>query len=102
MTVFDLGTIVATFRALEALASAGECFNCILLRHSSNDWGDLDDDDKRANDDALRDDVLAPRPSQCDLHFQPRRLAPRTSGDNPEVEHSACADALQGAGCETL
>jgi hypothetical protein len=53
MKVFKMGRIVATPAALSALHSAGECLGCILLRHLSNDWGDLDDDDKRANDDAL-------------------------------------------------
>jgi uncharacterized protein YycO len=55
MTVFKMGRIVATPGALSALQSAGECLGCILLRHLGNDWGDLDDDDKRANDNALRD-----------------------------------------------
>jgi hypothetical protein len=48
-------TIVATPGALLALHSAGQCLGCVLLRHGDGDWGELDADDKRANEVALRE-----------------------------------------------
>ena len=51
---FDLGPVVATPAALEALAACGEAPLHLLGRHARGDWGDLCDDDKRANQEALR------------------------------------------------
>ena len=50
---FQLGKIVATPGALDALSKANTPATHFLVRHVSGDWGDLDDDDKRANDLAL-------------------------------------------------
>ena len=51
---FDLGQIVATPGALEALGSAGQSPAEFLTRHVQGDWGEVDDEDKQANDDALK------------------------------------------------
>lgn len=51
--LFPLGQTVATPGALEALGQAGESPAPYLGRHQRGDWGDLDDLDKQANEDAL-------------------------------------------------
>jgi hypothetical protein len=50
---FSLGRIVATPGALEALRDAGQEAGIFLARHVTGDWGDLDEEDRRANDAAL-------------------------------------------------
>ena len=50
---FSLGQIVATPGALSAIADAGQQPAEFLARHQRGDWGDLDADDKRANDAAI-------------------------------------------------
>jgi hypothetical protein len=50
---FSLGRIVATPGALEALAESGQTAAVFLDRHAQGDWGDLCEDDKMANDEAL-------------------------------------------------
>ena len=50
---FDLGRIVATPGALEHLSLAD--IMTALGRHSLGDWGDLDEEDREANDRALQD-----------------------------------------------
>ena len=47
--LFPLGRLSATPRALEALALAGQSPESFLRRHVSGDWGDLSEDDRRAN-----------------------------------------------------
>lgn len=51
---FALGQIVATPGALEALESAGQNPAEFLARHAAGDWGEVDDEDKQANDDSLK------------------------------------------------
>lgn len=51
---FNLGQIVATPGALEALESAGQSPAEFLSRHVQGDWGEVDDEDKQANDDSLK------------------------------------------------
>jgi hypothetical protein len=52
---FNLGQIVATPGALDALREAGQQPDEFLSRHVRGDWGDLDDEDRQANDAALID-----------------------------------------------
>ncbi len=53
--LFDLGRILATPGALEALQDAGQQPQEFLIRHASGDWGVLDQEDKRLNDAAVID-----------------------------------------------
>ena len=48
----NLGRVVAT--AALAAAVPQQQITALLDRHSAGDWGDLDADDKAANDDAVR------------------------------------------------
>ena len=52
---FPLGQIVATPGALDAFEKAGQSPTGFLKRHVSGDWGDLCDEDKQTNEDALSD-----------------------------------------------
>jgi hypothetical protein len=52
---FSLGQIVATPAALEALEKAGQTPTEFLQRHARGDWGDVCDEDRRLNDEALGD-----------------------------------------------
>jgi hypothetical protein len=52
---FRLGKIVATPGALQALEEAGQSALDFVSRHARGDWGEVDAEDKRANEDALRD-----------------------------------------------
>jgi hypothetical protein len=52
---FHPGKIVATPGALEALQAAGQTPEEFLARHLTGDWGDLDNEDRQLNDDALVD-----------------------------------------------
>ena len=48
---FPLGRLVATPGALEALQEAGQSPTEFLDRHISGDWGEVDAEDCRANDE---------------------------------------------------
>jgi hypothetical protein len=50
---FALGQIVAPPGALEAIADAGQTPEFFLDRHASGDWGEICDEDKQLNDEAL-------------------------------------------------
>jgi hypothetical protein len=52
--LFNLGQTVATPGALDALQTAGVSPITLLVRHQCGDWGDLETEDKRANDQALK------------------------------------------------
>jgi hypothetical protein len=52
---FSLGRIVATPGALQALHAAGQSADEFLARHATGDWGELDDEDRQANEEALID-----------------------------------------------
>ncbi len=52
---FSLGRIVATPGALEVLQAAGQSPDEFLARHVTGDWGDLDAEDRQANELALID-----------------------------------------------
>lgn len=53
--LFELGQIVATPGALDALEKAGQTPDEFLRRHVSGKWGDLDPQDAKANNDALQE-----------------------------------------------
>ena len=50
---FDLGQIVATPGAIEALKNAEQTPVEFLSRHAAGDWGTVDAEDKRLNDEAI-------------------------------------------------
>src|SRR5436305_211351 len=52
---FALGQQVGTPAALKAIHEAGQSALQLLAQHLAGDWGDLDDEDKRLNDEALKD-----------------------------------------------
>lgn len=52
---FPPGQIVATPQALTVIEEARQDPMFFLNRHLAGDWGEVDDEDKQANDDALRD-----------------------------------------------
>ncbi len=52
--LFPLGRVVATPGALRALEDAVQSPAEFLDRHATGDWGDLDDEDKKANEAALQ------------------------------------------------
>ena len=56
-TPFELGRIVATPALLEALEARGlaDLLSTAINRHALRDWGDVHEEDARANADALRD-----------------------------------------------
>jgi hypothetical protein len=47
---FQLGRMVATPGALEALQEAGQNAMEFITKHQSGDWGDLCEEDKRENE----------------------------------------------------
>jgi hypothetical protein len=51
--LFKLGQIVSTPGFLEAIAQTDEDITAFLSRHLTGDWGDLCEEDKRANDYAI-------------------------------------------------
>jgi hypothetical protein len=51
---FYLGNIVTTPGALAALREANVDPLSLLMRHVRNDWGELTADDKRLNDEAIK------------------------------------------------
>lgn len=48
---FSLGKLVATPNALRAITTAD--LNRATIRHHHGDWGEMDPEDKKANDEAL-------------------------------------------------
>lgn len=50
----ELGRVVATPGAIAALAAAGETGERYLFRHEHGDWGDLSEDDRFTNNEALQ------------------------------------------------
>ncbi len=49
----SLGRVVATPAALEVLAAADTSPLALLIRHASGDWGQVDAEDAKANDEAV-------------------------------------------------
>lgn len=52
---FQPGTIVATMGAIEI--ATNEQIHELLTRHLSGDWGDVDPEDAKANESALKHDL---------------------------------------------
>jgi len=52
---FSIGKLVATPGAIEALADAKQSPMEFVARHIKGDWGEVCDEDRQANEDALRD-----------------------------------------------
>jgi hypothetical protein len=52
-TKFSLGGVVATPGALEALQKAGQTAIEFLQRQARGDWGEVCEEDRRLNDEAL-------------------------------------------------
>ena len=50
---FSLGQIVSTPGALEAIAGSNQLPGAFLDRHSASDWGDVCQEDKELNDEAI-------------------------------------------------
>ena len=53
--LLTLGQVVATPGCLEMLSECGQTPDEFLARHVKGDWGELDEEDRQANDDALID-----------------------------------------------
>ena len=52
---FPLGAIVATPGAIEAMQESGQTPDFFLVWHIARDWGEVDAEDWRLNDEALKD-----------------------------------------------
>ena len=52
---FKPGRVLATPGALEALERSRQSLWIFLSRHLAGDWGVVDDEDKAANEEALKD-----------------------------------------------
>jgi hypothetical protein len=52
---FDLGRLVATPGALEALEESGQSPSLFCDRHQQCDWGEVCDEDKELNDQSVID-----------------------------------------------
>ncbi len=52
---FQIGQLLATPGALKALEESGQSPAFFLERHVNGDWGEVCDEDKRLNDQALVD-----------------------------------------------
>lgn len=53
--LFNPGRILATPACLELFEQTGQSLWEFLSRHLAGDWGVVDNDDKAANDEALKD-----------------------------------------------
>lgn len=53
--LFDLGQLVSTPGALAAFDKTGDDPLIFLARHLAGDWGDVCEEDARANNDAVED-----------------------------------------------
>ncbi len=50
---FLLGRLAATPGALEAMEASGQTAEFFLARHASGDYGEVNDEDRQLNDEAL-------------------------------------------------
>jgi hypothetical protein len=54
-SLFTLGQVVATPGALDALQDSGQSPADFLSRHIQGDWGEVCAEDKRLNDEAIKE-----------------------------------------------
>src|SRR5205823_2062075 len=54
VVLFPLGRLLATPGALKALERAGETIETLLARHSTGDWGNVCEEDRKENDFSVR------------------------------------------------
>jgi hypothetical protein len=54
-TKFPVGRLLATPAALEAIQSAGQEPLYFLERHARGDWGEVDQEDWKLNDESVRE-----------------------------------------------
>ena len=52
-TKFPLGRLAATPGALEAMEASGQEPSIFIARHLAGDWGEVNEEDQRLNDEAL-------------------------------------------------
>ena len=50
---FSLGRLAATPGALEAMEASGQTAEFFFARHASGDWGEVNEEDQKLNDEAL-------------------------------------------------
>ena len=50
---FPLGRLAATPGALEAMAASGQTADFFFARHAGGDYGEVNEEDRRLNDEAL-------------------------------------------------
>ena len=53
MEKFPLGQIAATPGALEAMEASGQTPGFFIAKHQAGDWGEVNEEDGRLNDEAL-------------------------------------------------
>lgn len=53
--LFDVGLVHLTTDAMLALIDSNVSALTLLERHQSGDWGEVDDEDKKANDQAVKE-----------------------------------------------
>ena len=57
---FPLGQVVATPGAIEAMQESGQTPDFFLDQHASGNWGVVDEEDWRLNDEAIKDGSRRP------------------------------------------
>jgi len=69
---FCLGRIVATPGVIEAMREAGQIPEHFLNLHASGAWGDLDNDDRKANESAIAHEGDTKRQSRVVSSYRTR------------------------------
>ena len=90
--LFDLGPIVATPGALEVLERNRMTGLELLKRHVTGDWGDLCEEDKKSNEDAL---ITGARIFSHYLLPDESKLYVITDAEIDEQHHRYCTTLLR-------
>lgn len=53
--LFALGVIVATPGALDAFETSADDYSALLDRHQAGDWGEIEEEDRGVNEEALKE-----------------------------------------------